>query len=70
MQISKDKDISWAWKQEETAIHLITVCPHHRRERMQHLGATIIKEEDIRKLSTKQILNFAQATNRWKTIED
>ena len=52
MQISKDIDTSWAWKQ------------------MQHLGAAIIKEEDIRKLSTKQILNFAQATNRWKTIED
>ena len=57
-------------EEEETAMHLMTECPHYWRERMQHLGAARIEEEDIRKLSTKQILNFAQATNRWKTIED
>ena len=57
-------------EEEKTEIHLKTECPHYWRGRMQHLGAAIIKEEDIRKLSTKQILSFAEATNRWKTIED
>ena len=55
---------------EETAIHLIATCPHYWWERMQYLGAPIIEEEDIKKLSTKKVLDFAQATNRWRTIEE
>ena len=55
---------------EETAIHLMTTCPHYWWERMQYLGAPTITEEDIQRKTTKEILKFAQATKRWITTLD
>ena len=58
-------------EEEETAIHLMTTCPHYWWERMQHLGAAIITEDEIRGKTIKEILKFAQATKRWSsTLEE
>ena len=55
---------------EETAIHLMTTCPHYWWERTLYLGAPTITEEDIQRKTTKEILKFAQATKRWITTLD
>ena len=57
-------------EEAETAIHLMTTCPHYWYERLQHFGSPLIGHEDLKNIPTKKIMNYAQATGGWATIED
>ena len=41
-------------EEAETAIHLMTTCPHYWYERLQHFGSPLIGHEDLKNIPTKK----------------
>ena len=50
---------------EETAIHVLTECPLHARNRWQYLGRATLKQEEIHEMHIDKVLKFAKASKKW-----
>ena len=51
--------------EEQTAEHILTVCPKFASDRLVKLGKPLRRIEEIKDLNIYKLLQFAKATRYW-----
>ena len=53
---------------EQTAIHVFTECPGFWQERLLYMGAPSLNHKDVKNITTRKIMKFADSTSYWTNL--